>query len=340
MEINIYEEIIKRFPFPLVIWKTESEQIKCVFTNIIDGLSKGDRFKDYIKQNPYSNRFEEIFNKDEVIIKLEHQVIYLIRICPEAFYELHENVDTDNYHMLSIISHKIRGPLTNIIGILTLLDDMNMNKTQRKYLNIIKKSSLEVVTLANDIVDLMNLSQNRLKLKLAPYGIRHCLDDCVEMATPNAKKKKISLKLDVDDAVPEILVIDCDRMKQIILCLVTNSIKYTDKGSVSVTVEPYKTQHPLSPFKYMKTKSPKYNLLFKVKDTGMGIDPDKAEIMKKMLMIKDSSKLISYKTCGFSLMICRYLIETMGGHIWFETHLDLGTVFYFNIIVDSLDLDD
>jgi signal transduction histidine kinase len=339
MEINMHSEIIAKFPLPFAIWKKEfGDKYVCIFTNEkIENLKIGDTLSDFSKDKMYVARYNDINDTDEITIKNNGHIIYLIRINQDIFYELHENISTDNYHMLSVISHKIRGPLTNIIGILTLMDDTKNSKIQRKYLNLIKKSSLEVVMLANDIVDLMNLSQNRIRLNLSPTNIRNCVNDCVDMAKPNIGKKNINIKMKISKKVPELLVIDSDRMQQILLGFITNAIKYTDSGIVSIIVCLYEKPDPNNPFHYIQTTVPKYNLLFKIKDTGMGIDDEKAEIMKKQLMIKDTDKLISYKTCGFTLLISRHLIDMMRGNIWFHTHLDMGTVFYFNIIADALD---
>lgn len=340
IDINLYQNVLNKFPFPLVIWRQNDGEIICYFSNgILQNLEKGDSYDKYIENK--SGFYSKMKNttEDEVIIKTQDKTIFLTRISSDYFYEFHESVVGDNFHLLSIVSHKIRGPLTNIIGILTLLEDLNLNSVQKKYLRLIKKSSLEVVTLANDIIDLINLTQNRIKLKISPINIRKCLYEAMEMIKPNANKKKLQFTLNVDDKVPEVILGDCDRIKQILLCLVSNAIQYTSQGSVIVSVELFEKPNISYPYVFKKSKPPHCNILFKVKDTGVGIDNDKAEIMRDMLLIEKGNKYISYKTCGFSLMISRYLTELMDGGIWFESHIDIGTVFYFNIVCDALDLD-
>lgn len=334
-EINIYEQVINKLPFPLLIWKGDTNKIKCVHNNRQDtDTETGILFGNYILDK--STKYRDILDlsREEVIIRDPQVTIYLTRICQNVFYELHEYINTDNYHSLAIISQRIRGPLTNIIGMLTLLEDLKPSKKQKTYLNVIKRSSLEVVTLANDIVDVMNIQQGRLKLTQESTNLKSCFKECIEIVRPNAKKNNLELRLILGD-IPKMAIIDSYRVQQVILCLLTNSIKYTDTGAVVLDISEYKKKHRLAPELYKSPKTNQINLLIKIRDTGTGIDNSRANIIREMLNNNNLSQ-VSYKSSGFGMIIARYLVNLMNGNIWFDTHIELGTVFYFNIIINII----
>ena len=123
------------------------------------------------------------------------------------------------------------------------------------------------------------------------------------------------------------------------MCLISNGIKYTKIGGVTVSIELYDKDIGSNPFKAKKVSPPKYNIMFKVKDTGIGIDDEKAEMMRSTLSMKLTNNYKSYKMCGFALIISKHICNLHDGFLWFESLPEVGTIFYGNIVATGVDVD-
>ncbi len=333
MTQNIVYDII------VILWKKTEQEYRCYMSN--NNLEMNMSLEKYIKD--YDITFADMFRK--LIEKKEHQFttigdtkIILEYMNDDKILELHVPID-ENLYLLSSISHKIRNPLTNILGVLTLIDEEKMDKTQKKYINILRKSSYDIVGVANDIVDIINLSRDEIKLTYEKTNMEKTLHECHEIIWNDASKKNINVILAIDKNVPKIIIVDVKRLKQIIINLLNNALYHTNIGSVTVEVSLYnKNDNAQMPFIHTEAKTPMYNILFKIKDTGVGLDEDSKKFVEKILGINKNQCIKPYKYGGFGLLISRHLCYLMGGNIWYKSEKDIGTIFYFNIICEGISI--
>jgi signal transduction histidine kinase len=331
MSQNIIQNII------VIIWKKVEEIYRCFMSN--NKINNNLRLQKYLKR--YKISYTDLY--DKLISTKEHQTvtindikIVLEYINDETILELHIPID-DNLYLLSSISHKIRNPLTNIMGVLTLIEEEKLDKTQKKYINILKKSSYDIVSVANDIVDIINLSRDEIKFNFGRTNIEKLLQECHNIMIKDTDSKKISFKTSCHKMVPSVIIVDSGRLKQVIINLLNNAINYTSIGGITLEVLVNGKEENLNnPFTYIESKPPFYNILFKIKDTGTGMDEDGKKFVNKILCIDKSENVKQFKYGGFGLLIGRYLCQLMGGNMWYKTEKDIGTIFYFNIICEGI----
>jgi signal transduction histidine kinase len=320
----------------LNVWKKINDKFRCYISNC--GVKNNTNLDKYISSSDIDfadNYIKVIDLKEHQIITKEHIKIILEYINDETIIEIHIDMD-DNLYLLSTISHKIRNPLNNIIGALTLLDDLKLTKEQKKYIGIVKDSSYDIVSVANDILDLINLSKDEIKLKFESTDIKKLLKEVGIIISSDTNSKSIVFKINVGKDVPNVTMSDAQRLKQIIISLLNNGIKHTENGHITLEVSLFNKDENDCPFTYVDTKESMYNILFKIKDTGSGMNENSKNFAEKMLGINKKELAGNYKYGGFGLLISKHLCNLMGGNIWFKTEKDIGTVFYFNIICDAL----
>lgn len=326
----------------VIIWKKIDDKYKCFINNC--NIENNLKLDDYLKTN---NQLKECY--DKIIDTKEHQLMILndnkiiLECIEDIIIEIHIPID-DNLYLLSSISHKIRSPLNNIIGILTLFENLKLDKIQKKCIKILKNSSYEIVKIANDIIDIINLNKNEIKLTFEKINLNKFIHECYEIVAKDIIKKNLNFMFKIDENIPEIINIDSLRLKQIIINLLNNAINNTSIGGITLSISLFDNNNNNNedincPFKYIPTKPPIYNLLFKIKDTGRGIDNNNKNFIEKILGIKKSCINNIHKYSGFGLLISKYLCNLMGGNIWFKSEIDIGTIFYFNIICEGISLD-
>jgi CheY-like chemotaxis protein/nitrogen-specific signal transduction histidine kinase len=227
---------------------------------------------------------------------------------------------------LANMSHEIRTPLNAVLGLTGLLLNSDLTAQERNYVETVRSSGNTLLSVINEILDYSKIEGGKMELESQPFHLRECIAVAVDLVKAAADQKGLAIKSELDQSIPEYFKGDVTRLRQILVNLLGNAVKFTHDGTIEISVIG-------TPIAAKECKQ--YELRFSISDTGIGIPEEKLDRLFQSFSQVDSTTTRKYGGTGLGLAISRKLVELMAGEIWVVSKPGVGTTFHFTIQVEK-----
>jgi len=305
-----------------IIKPIKKENLRNVLYKISKSIITSKISKKHVKG---MNKFNKILKqrvRDEVQKNLQKESRLLEQAnALSKEYEIQKHKDM----FVANMSHEIRTPLNGIIGFVDIIKNTNLSKEQRKYIDLISTSSDILSTVINDILDFSKIAEGKLELNKQPSNAKIELLKILNIFEPKIKQKNLEFIVNIDSTIPDCIMCDQNRIKQVITNLIGNAIKFTTKGSIEFNA------------KLLEKKEKSVSIRYSVKDTGIGIAKEKQELIFQAFSQEDKSTSTKFGGTGLGVSIASELVELAGGKLELDSTPNVGTEFYFTLKLQVCD---
>lgn len=284
---------------------------------LFGSMEKFDNIKQFYKRRKLFTMITNIFVNNKNKLQTEFEEIKNINDVKDSF--------------ITNVSHEIRTPLNGIIGMITILSDTKLTADQRDCLDTMNECGLQLMSVVNDVLDYSKLNGGQITLEKDIYNIYDIIDGCVNIINLKADKKGLDINMIIDKKIPTFIIVDKNRLAQILINILSNAVTFTDKGNITIYAKLLEKKKENGEFCNCKIE-------FSIKDTGIGIPKSKLNtIFESFVQVNNDEVSHQQSGAGLGLAICKSLVTLMNGDIKVDSILDVGSVFSFTIECDTTD---